>query len=67
MESNIITGITVHVCPSVPILSGHLLNLSTFCNQTWHGGASSRTGRDVISFIAIFKVKVTVRAYISEC
>ena len=33
------------LCPSVRILSGqHLLNRSTFCNQTWYGGVLSRDG-----------------------
>ena len=39
----------------------YFLNCAAFCNQTWYGGASSRTGVSCEK-IAIFKVKVTVRA-----
>ena len=54
-------------CPCVRSLSGrYLLSRWTFCNQTWYGGmVLSWTGVSCEKiWCAIFKIKVTARAYI---
>ena len=56
-------------CPGVMVLSRwYLLNCVTFCNQTWHAGALSCAGVSCVKkdWFSIFKVKITVMAYIIQ-